>query len=59
MVFVPVAATNADNLYPVQLVSVPDEGVPNAGVTNVGELVIATSVPLPDIVYSPTTPALL
>jgi len=45
------------NGNPVQLVSVPDEGVPNAGVVKLGDVVMAT-LPDPEIVYSPRTPAL-
>ena len=42
---------------PVQLVRTPAEGVPRAGVVKDGEVVIAT-LPVPEIVYCPRTPAL-
>ena len=42
---------------PVQLVNVPDVGVPRTGVVNVGDVVIAT-MPVPLMEYSPRMPAL-
>lgn len=42
---------------PVQLVRVPEVGVPSTGVVNDGDVVMAT-LPDPLMVYSPSTPAL-
>lgn len=53
-----VPVTPVDNGKPVAFVSTAADGVPSAGVVNVGDVVIAT-LPDPDTVYSPTTPALL
>ncbi len=53
----PVSAGIAPQGSAVALVSVRDDGVPRAGVVNVGDVVIAT-LPDPDMVYSPSTPAL-
>jgi hypothetical protein len=36
---------------PVMFVPVPDDGVPSAGVTNVGLIVSARTLPLPEVVY--------
>jgi hypothetical protein len=55
---VPSPLTPVDIGKPVALVSVTDVGVPRTGVTNVGDVVIAT-LHVPLIVYSPRTPELL
>lgn len=54
---VPKPETPVEIGRPVQLVRTPADGVPNAGVVNDGEVVIAT-LPVPEIVYCPSTPAL-
>jgi hypothetical protein len=50
-----VPVTPVDNGRPVQLVSVPDVGVPNSGVTSVG-LVDKTTLPVPVEVVTPVPP---
>jgi len=50
-----VPVTPVVNGSPVALVSVADEGVPSAGVTNVGE-VLKTLLPLPVLVVTPVPP---
>ena len=61
--FVPPLATGrapvtpAVNGRPVAFVSTAADGVPKAGVVNVGDVVMAT-LPEPDIEYSPSTPLL-